>query len=189
MWSTANGSIFAGSSVEPELFSSAFTRGIHHISNTGRPPPLVVYKLVIHPQLLAQYVLTVACSPWTLQALALIELHKAPKGLYKNEVYLLPKKMGEYIPTTSCVCSSTYPYGIMYLSCTWKPFESLIVAVWLLFPPLHQMSMWPAFICLLLISTSRSWARTKPSTSGYPRTDHSNLTTTSEEEYLPSIVT
>jgi len=30
------------------------------------------------------------------QALALIELHKAPKGLYKNEVYLLPKKMGEY---------------------------------------------------------------------------------------------
>ena len=38
----------------------------------------------------------VVCSPWTLQALALIELHKAPKGLYKNEVYLLPKKMGEY---------------------------------------------------------------------------------------------
>ena len=29
------------------------------------------------------------------QALALIELHKAPKGLYKNQVYLLPKKMGE----------------------------------------------------------------------------------------------
>ena len=31
----------------------------------------------------------------SLQALALIELHKAPKGLYKNQVYLLPKKMGE----------------------------------------------------------------------------------------------
>lgn len=31
------------------------------------------------------------------QALALIELHKAPKGLYKNEVYLLPKKMDEYV--------------------------------------------------------------------------------------------
>ena len=28
------------------------------------------------------------------QALALIELHRAPNGLYKNEVYLLPKKMG-----------------------------------------------------------------------------------------------
>jgi adenosylhomocysteinase len=31
------------------------------------------------------------------QALALIELHKAPKGLYKNQVYLLPKKMDEYV--------------------------------------------------------------------------------------------
>ena len=30
-----------------------------------------------------------------LQALALIELHRAPKGLYRNEVYLLPKKMGK----------------------------------------------------------------------------------------------
>ena len=30
-----------------------------------------------------------------LQALALIELHKAPKSLYKNQVYLLPKKMGK----------------------------------------------------------------------------------------------
>ena len=38
----------------------------------------------------------VTSSPCFLQALALIELHKAPKGLYKNEVYLLPKKMGEH---------------------------------------------------------------------------------------------
>lgn len=30
------------------------------------------------------------------QILALIELYKAPKGHYKNEVYLLPKKMGKY---------------------------------------------------------------------------------------------
>lgn len=29
------------------------------------------------------------------QALALIELYKAPSEYYKNEVYLLPKKMGE----------------------------------------------------------------------------------------------
>ena len=28
------------------------------------------------------------------QILALIELYKAPKGHYKNDVYLLPKKMG-----------------------------------------------------------------------------------------------
>lgn len=33
------------------------------------------------------------------QALALIELHKAPKGLYKNQVYLLPKKMGMHDQT------------------------------------------------------------------------------------------
>lgn len=32
------------------------------------------------------------CSP---QALALIELYNAPEGRYKQDVYLLPKKMGE----------------------------------------------------------------------------------------------
>ena len=31
------------------------------------------------------------------QILAIIELFTAPKGLYKNEVYLLPKKMDEYV--------------------------------------------------------------------------------------------
>lgn len=30
------------------------------------------------------------------QALALIELFNAPAGRYKSDVYLLPKKMGEY---------------------------------------------------------------------------------------------
>lgn len=30
-----------------------------------------------------------------LQALALIELYNAPEGRYKQDVYLLPKKMGE----------------------------------------------------------------------------------------------
>lgn len=29
------------------------------------------------------------------QALALIELYNAPEGRYKQDVYLLPKKMGE----------------------------------------------------------------------------------------------
>ena len=32
-----------------------------------------------------------------LQAIALIELYKAPPGRYKHDVYLLPKKMGKYI--------------------------------------------------------------------------------------------
>lgn len=30
------------------------------------------------------------------QALALIELYNAPDGRYKQDVYLLPKKMGEF---------------------------------------------------------------------------------------------
>lgn len=30
-----------------------------------------------------------------LQALALIELYNAPEGRYKQDVYLLPKKMGK----------------------------------------------------------------------------------------------
>ena len=32
-----------------------------------------------------------------MQAIALIELYKAPPGRYKHDVYLLPKKMGKYI--------------------------------------------------------------------------------------------
>lgn len=35
-----------------------------------------------------------------LQALALIELFNAPGGRYKQDVYLLPKKMGELFPST-----------------------------------------------------------------------------------------
>ncbi|RWS26483.1 adenosylhomocysteinase 2-like protein [Leptotrombidium deliense] len=31
------------------------------------------------------------------QALALIELYNAPNGRYKSDVYLLPKKMDEYV--------------------------------------------------------------------------------------------
>lgn len=32
-----------------------------------------------------------------MQAIALIELYKAPPGRYKQDVYLLPKKMDEYV--------------------------------------------------------------------------------------------
>ena len=34
----------------------------------------------------------------TTQAIALIELYKAPPGRYKQDVYLLPKKMGKNTP-------------------------------------------------------------------------------------------
>lgn len=34
-------------------------------------------------------------ASFLLQALALIELYNAPEGRYKQDVYLLPKKMGE----------------------------------------------------------------------------------------------
>lgn len=33
----------------------------------------------------------------SLQALALIELYNAPEGRYKQDVYLLPKKMGKNV--------------------------------------------------------------------------------------------
>ena len=44
---------------------------------------------------MCMYVCMYVCVISLVQALALIELHKAPKGLYRNEVYLLPKKMGK----------------------------------------------------------------------------------------------
>jgi len=40
--------------------------------------------------------LSPCCPLWSLQALALIELYNAPEGRYKQDVYLLPKKMGEW---------------------------------------------------------------------------------------------
>ncbi|MBN3303117.1 SAHH3 Adenosylhomocysteinase, partial [Amia calva] len=44
--------------------------------------------------LLAEGVSVSLCGP---QALALIELYNAPEGRYKQDVYLLPKKMDEYV--------------------------------------------------------------------------------------------
>lgn len=37
------------------------------------------------------------------QALALIELYNAPEGRYKQDVYLLPKKMGKIFSSSVCV--------------------------------------------------------------------------------------
>ncbi|XP_061869456.1 S-adenosylhomocysteine hydrolase-like protein 1 isoform X1 [Colius striatus] len=46
----------------------------------------------------------------TTQALALIELYNAPEGRYKQDVYLLPKKMGEWREARA-----TYPLGQQFL--------------------------------------------------------------------------
>jgi len=43
-----------------------------------------------------------------LQALALIELFNAPEGRYKQDVYLLPKKMGERLLTVSLLIRPIY---------------------------------------------------------------------------------
>lgn len=51
--------------------------------------------------------LTLALLP---QALALIELYSAPEGRYKQDVYLLPKKMGK-----SSAWLSKYIYDIQYI--------------------------------------------------------------------------
>lgn len=41
------------------------------------------------------------------QALALIELFSAPEGRYKQDVYLLPKKMGKFLDLTNPVITDT----------------------------------------------------------------------------------
>lgn len=42
---------------------------------------------------------------FSVQALALIELYNAPEGRYKQDVYLLPKKMGnDEPPELLCFC-------------------------------------------------------------------------------------
>lgn len=52
--------------------------------------------------LTAAVLLPVVIRPFSpLQALALIELFNAPVGRYKQDVYLLPKKMGEPLFNTS----------------------------------------------------------------------------------------
>lgn len=46
---------------------------------------------------LIKYVFLLLLIHVCVQALALIELYNAPEGRYKQDVYLLPKKMGEVI--------------------------------------------------------------------------------------------
>uniref|UniRef100_A0A672JI43 S-adenosylhomocysteine hydrolase-like protein 1 n=1 Tax=Salarias fasciatus TaxID=181472 RepID=A0A672JI43_SALFA len=80
----------------------------------------------------------------TTQALALIELFNAPEGRYKQDVYLLPKKMGN--PSINC----TYNDFILQF-----PAESqLKISTHLCV--CFQTSMWPAFTCPHLKPTSQS---------------------------------
>lgn len=49
------------------------------------------------------------------QALALIELYNAPEGRYKQDVYLLPKKMGENKQTLALYLFTHYLYLFIYI--------------------------------------------------------------------------
>ena len=51
----------------------------------------------------------------TTQAIALIELFRAPPGRYQNDVYLLPKKMGkiEFIIITSNSLLRSLKYQVL----------------------------------------------------------------------------
>lgn len=61
--------------------------------------------------------------PW--QAIALIELYKAPPGRYKHDVYLLPKKMGEYLTIHCILPSSQYNWLIATYSSHWFEVRKL----------------------------------------------------------------
>lgn len=81
-----------GSSAQPQLFHRAHVCALHHRHHSGtrwilrRPAVIASFQLKI-----AKRALTAVSD----QALALIELYNAPEGRYKQDVYLLPKKMGK----------------------------------------------------------------------------------------------
>lgn len=110
-----------GSPPQPKLFYCTHICPVHHSHNPGekhRTWSLVLKRRLVSENLLlfaylfsgSVCVCTHACtyayaynhtvvmvtSFWLLpQALALIELYNAPEGRYKQDVYLLPKKMGK----------------------------------------------------------------------------------------------
>ena len=78
--------------------SSSYTNDFNSISSGPRGKHIV---LLAEGRLVN---LSVACIPSTVisinsctQILALIDLFTAPKGRYKNDVYLLPRKLDEYV--------------------------------------------------------------------------------------------
>lgn len=88
------------------------------------------------------------------QVMALVELHSAPPGRYKSDVYLLPKKMGK----------STGPSG---------PTDSA-----------RQTSTWPVCTCPASTPISRCSPPSRRSTWASPRPDLSNQTTTATSAAL-----
>lgn len=53
-----------------------------------------------------------ASHPVSAQALALIELYNAPEGRYKQDVYLLPKKMGK---SSGSRFENSYTFLVFYV--------------------------------------------------------------------------
>uniref|UniRef100_A0A8C7TAE4 S-adenosyl-L-homocysteine hydrolase NAD binding domain-containing protein n=1 Tax=Oncorhynchus mykiss TaxID=8022 RepID=A0A8C7TAE4_ONCMY len=88
----------------------------------------------------------------TTQALALIELYNAPEGRYKQDVYLLPKKMGKRPPNSpvSLLARVTKRSHSFSLSLSFSGSFPLPPSV------LLQMNMWPVFTCLRSMPTSQS---------------------------------
>lgn len=76
-----------GSAGQQQLLQDTLPGGVYYFSHSGKGGQRASWSR------LKQFV-----RAGHMQALALIELHRAPKGLYKNEVYLLPKKMGKGSP-------------------------------------------------------------------------------------------
>lgn len=85
-------SSFPGPPSKSELLHSAYLCVVHHGYHSGWSC-CCVSDCSCCP---ACGFTAVLCS--ALQALALIELFNAPVGRYKQDVYLLPKKMGELLP-------------------------------------------------------------------------------------------
>lgn len=75
--------------------------------------------------------------PVCVQALALIELYNAPEGRYKQDVYLLPKKMGEDL----------YLLGVAWFTatCWWWLAMTPHCSFLHVFASLSQWIMWMCF--------------------------------------------
>lgn len=94
----------SGSFAEPELLHGAVTRPLHHRYNSGQITRFILYTYTVLCKQNADtlgHVLAACCCINrgfhcnVCQAMALIELYSAPEGRYKQDVYLLPKKMGK----------------------------------------------------------------------------------------------
>lgn len=107
------------------------------------------------------------------QALALIELYNAPEGRYKQDVYLLPKKMGEF----KCIIDR----GLILhgdVSANARDVALILGNIDVVDFFFFQMNMLPVCIWPPLKPTWLSWQTSRPSTWAWIRTVPSNPTTT-----------